>query len=284
MIHKNKKPGNSPAIAVAAALLAVLAGCGGSDKPPDSDNDGFADTVDCAVQDAQAWQVVAYASRDSDGDGFRVNASGQVCTGASLPPIYSAQAVSGAEVDCDDTSAARFSMRRYEAVDTDGDGFAVALAGEMCSGATLPAGYLAALPATAADCDDADASAWHPWSFASRDDDGDGYRVNTAGTFCGQDALPAHLNVAVTPGRSVDCLDTDVTRWQYKAVYRDGDGDGTGAGAAQFPCMGATPPAGFVLSGYDPADDPNDPSSTTVSTFTLPSTLLDVDDDGDDDD
>ena len=188
-------------LAMAAALLTVLAGCGGSDKPPDADKDRVADSADCAPQNPQAWQTLSFASRDEDADGFRANTGGSLCGGATLPGNRFAALATGAEVDCDDASATRWATRHHDAVDVDGDGFAVAGAGEVCTGAALPAGLVATLPATSdLDCDDADAARWRLHTYLSRDQDGDGYRINNTGTLCGQNALPGNLFAAATPG------------------------------------------------------------------------------------
>lgn len=276
----------SSAVAVAAALLTVLAGCkSGDDEPPDADNDSFADSVDCAPQDARAWQVLTFASRDDDTDGFRANNGGQLCGGAALPVNRFAAAAALADVDCDDASATRWALRHHEAVDTDRDGFAVAGAGDLCTGAALPAGYVAALPATAdLDCDDADAAKWRLHSYGSRDQDGDGWRVNTAGTLCGQNALPGNLHVAAVSAGYVDCDDADLLRWRLLGIYRDLDGDGTGSGTVVRQCIGASVPNGYAFAGYDPLDDPANPLSAAISNVELPSHLLLASDDGDDDD
>lgn len=323
---------------VVPMLLFVLAGCGGDDKPPDADRDGTADASDCAPQDAQAWRELTFASRDEDTDGFRVNVGGQLCAGVALPSNRSAMLATGGDVDCDDGNALKWASRHYEAVDTDRDGFGVAGAGDICTGAALPAGLIAALPATndldcddanaqkwaarryeavdsdgdgfgvassgvictgaalpagliAAlpgtidlDCDDANASDWRLLSFASRDNDGDGYRINVSGTHCGQNTLPGYLNATATTDQLVDCDDSDVARWRRMAVYRDADGDGAGGGVALRECIGNTPASGYALTGYDPLDDPTDPAAAATSTFALASSVLAVPDETDDDD
>lgn len=269
----------------------TIAGCGGDDKPPpivpplDSDRDLVADTVDCAPQDAQAWQTLNYLSRDEDADGFRVNFTGQVCAGSALPPRLSAAAVSGSDVDCNDSDVTRWATLQYAAVDSDRDGFGVAGAGSLCGGAALPAGMLATLPAAQdIDCDDADAAKWRLMTWASRDNDGDGHRVNSSGTLCNQGSLPAYLFAATEETPNLDCDDADAARWRWMGVYRDADGDGVGSGAATRACIGTVPAQGYVLTGYDPLDDPNDPLSGTVFTASLDSDLLIAVEDADDDD
>jgi hypothetical protein len=259
-----------------------LAGCGGSERGTvsDADNDGVADSVDCAPQLAQAWRLLDFASIDQDEDGFRVNASGQVCAGGALPPNRFATSVSADSMDCDDSDATIWSTRIYAAVDTDHDGYGVAKSGEVCAGAALPAGLIAMLPAAAdLDCDDADPYKWHRSDFASRDRDGDGYGIAEAGIWCGQGTLPAGMSANSTPPQLVDCDDTDASRWRFMAIYRDADGDGIGGGSASRECIGNVPRDGYRLTGYDPLDDPNDPLALSTSTFDLDSALLTVPED-----
>jgi hypothetical protein len=266
-------------------IVVTIAGCGGDDKPLDTDRDRVADTVDCAAQDPQAWQLLTFASRDADADTYRVNTGGQQCVGSALLPGYFAAAVAAGDVDCDDSSAATWAIRPYVAVDSDADGFGVAGAGQICTGATLPAGLFAALPAARdIDCDDANAARWRSLPFASRDEDADGYRFNESGAHCGQETLPANLNAETTSALLEDCDDADAARWRRMAVFLDPDGDGTGSGAALRQCIGTTPPNGHSLTGFDPLDDPNDSLSSTITTLVLSSSALTVSDDGDDDD
>jgi hypothetical protein len=279
-------------IAVMAQLLLVsLAGCGGRKEAPqpvvpaDFDIDGIADANDCAPQDAQAWRILDYASRDEDTDSYRVNAAGQICAGAALPATLSATAVSATDADCDDTNGARWATRTYAARDDDGDSFGVASSGDVCTGAALPDGLFATMPATIdLDCDDASASVWRLLTFASRDMDADGFRVNESGSQCGQETLAAHLNAAATTAVLADCDDTDRSVWRRMAIYSDMDGDGTGSGTPLRRCIGSTVPDGYVLTGYDPLDDPDDPSSVAVSTLVQSSSALAVPDETDDDD
>src|SRR4051812_49545550 len=103
------RPMNKAGCWVLAGVLVVMAGCGGGkDKPKvpaDVDRDGVADVNDCAPNDGTAWQTLAFAARNDDGDSAKVNVAGSVCTGAALPANRFAAAVPAAEVDCDDTNA-----------------------------------------------------------------------------------------------------------------------------------------------------------------------------------
>ena len=167
-------------------VLFFLTACGGGGgkKAPDADGDGTADAVDCAAQLATAWQLLNFASSDDDGDGFRVNANGQVCAGVALPSNRSATAVTGDSVDCDDTNATRWATRSYAAVDSDQDGYGAAQSGQLCAGTALPAGLIATLPAPKdLDCDDANAVRWRIMAFY-RDADRDGVGAGPASRAC----------------------------------------------------------------------------------------------------
>lgn len=166
-------------------LLSALAACGGGGNnkqqptppppaPSDADADMVIDSQDCAPNDASRWQSLPYQSVDADADGRRVNSSGQLCSGTSLPATYFATAIAASEQDCDDTSAMRWQVLPYLATDADADGFAAASTGNVCSGTSLPAGYLDAAPAaSAADCDDASVTTWR-FMTTYQDQDGDG--------------------------------------------------------------------------------------------------------------
>jgi hypothetical protein len=276
---------------VSSVLALTLAACGGggsdsSTPPADTDRDGIADANDCASNDVLAWQVLTFASRNDDGDTARVNATGQVCTGATLPANRFAAAVPAADTDCDDANASAWISRTYAAVDADGDGAGIAASGSVCSGAALPAGYVANLPALAdLDCDDADLAKWRLTAHAGRDGDGDGRAVAAAGSWCGQGPLPPHLFAQAPAGLQVDCDDADAARWNWQSAFRDRDGDGVGAGPAAYQCLGnGNYPTGFVRAGYDPNDDPNDPAAAAQTELAIDSVMLTVDESMDDDD
>jgi hypothetical protein len=187
--------------------------------------------------------------------------------------------------DCAPNDATRWSVLDFASVDNDGDNFRVNSSGQLCAGENLPANRSAATVAAGeADCDDADAAKWRTLTFLAEDADGDGYTVNTSGEFCGQQTLPARLRTVTSSQYSSDCDDGDPNKWRRMGIYRDRDGDGSGSGPASHECIGRTPPAGYALPGDDPLDDPNDPSSATVSTAVLSPTLFAPAEDGDDDD
>lgn len=259
-----------------------LMSCGGSDSPPDADGDSHADSSDCAPSDPGAWATLAFLSRDTDTDGFRVDATGSICAGAGLPAGYFAGATPASSVDCDDTDATRWATLTFAARDRDGDEHAVAESGSLCTGAALPAGYVAEAVGADVDCDDADPGIWIEVGYLGRDRDGDGHPVSEAGQLClAAQVLPAGY-AAQVPAALLDCADADSTRWRLVSVYQDQDGDGVGAGARQQQCMGVAPSAGFSLKGYDPNDDAGDPDAVLVSDIELPPTLRIVAEEADD--
>jgi hypothetical protein len=141
-----------------------------------------------------------------------------------------------AEVDCDDDDASVFEERQaYRDADRDSHG-----AGELvtvCSGWTLPAGYVAA----AGDCDDADVTAWTDASLYP-DADGDGFGAGAQEVRCiGTEAEPSGW--AAGAG---DCAPDDALAWQdLPYLYRDRDGDGATVSSLGVLCTGARLPAGY---------------------------------------
>jgi hypothetical protein len=176
-------------------------------------------------------------------------------------------------------------MLDFSSRDEDADGFRVNGSGQVCAGTALPPNRSATQAnGDEIDCDDGSPAKWRVLPFASRDIDGDGYRANEPGEWCGQDTLPPDHSATTTAVLLVDCNDADVGRWRWMAVYRDADHDGTGSGSAVRQCVGTVPDAGYALTGYDPVDDPNDPAGPAVSTIALGAEVLTVPDDADDED
>jgi hypothetical protein len=192
-------------------VCATLFGCGGGSstpRSPDADRDSVADAQDCAPSNPAAWQFLEFQSQDADSDSHFVNTAGSFCAGATLPARYSATAVAGA-ADCDDGDNKRWQLLAHEAVDADLDGHGIASAGQVCSGASLPAGYLLAAPTTAEkDCDDAAPSAWR-FMTTYADADGDGFGAGGGTVAC--------LGGSPVPGSSLygyDPADDDLPSWQ----------------------------------------------------------------------
>jgi hypothetical protein len=206
------------------SLVACGGGASGGGGPPltasDADGDGVVDTADCAPSNAEQWRNLAFASRDEDGDGFRVNAEGILCSGHSLPSTRFVEKVPTESIDCSDSDHSVWSLLEYGARDADQDGYSVVEEGSVCSGQSLPLGY------------------------------------------------------ASSPSSQLDCDDTADARWRWMGIYTDRDGDGVGSGAVDTSCVGSVAPAGYALTGYDPLDDPSDPTSLITSSFDLNPALL----------
>ncbi len=166
---------------LAIARGACLAGCGGGGgggtSPPavaDADKDTVADASDCAPTDATKWQALSHQSIDLDGDGHRANATGQVCSGMTLPSGYFTAAAPANDVDCDDGAAQRWQVLQYEAVDADADGHFVASVGSACSGNALDEKFGTTAPTRpSTDCNDDAASSMARQEYLL-DADGDG--------------------------------------------------------------------------------------------------------------
>jgi hypothetical protein len=98
---------------------------------------GFSATgTDCASEDPDAWQVLAYAHIDADADGATVPSAGTACSGESLPDPFRAAASGN---DCDDADAA---LTRFAVLypDQDGDGVGAPPRAIQCIGEAIPAG------------------------------------------------------------------------------------------------------------------------------------------------
>jgi hypothetical protein len=261
----------------------TLAACGGSEGPHDQDKDSHADSEDCAPSDASRWQSLEFRSRDGDIDGFRAGSSGSICAGGALPAGYFSDAAPANSADCDDADRTRWISLAFASRDVDADTFRVNVSGNVCSAATLPAGYFPNdVGDSEPDCDDADAGRWTIAAYVGRDRDLDAHPVAEAGNLCySAAALPASYVTAV-PAQLVDCDDANPARWRLVSVYHDRDGDGVGAGTRLLQCHGALPTVGLSFMGYDPNDDPDDPDAALVSEYELPQTLLIAEQEADD--
>ncbi|HET9598336.1 MAG TPA: hypothetical protein VFP65_22300 [Anaeromyxobacteraceae bacterium] len=194
---------------------------------------GYAATADdCDDRSPTGWRLQPFYA-DADHDGVAEDPAILLCAEAP-PPGYSATAG-----DCAPGDPTRWQLLPYAFRDRDADGFTVPETGTVCSGATLPPGYLD-VP-SGLDCDDFD-----PGRFASiigyLDGDGDGVGDGAPVTLCTAGALPAPY---VASGG--DCAPFDASRWQllpYAAT--DGDGDGWLAAAAGTLCSGAALPWGYA--------------------------------------
>jgi hypothetical protein len=177
--------------------------------------------------------------------------------------------------DCAPNDPTKWQMLPYQSVDADSDGKFVNSSGQVCAGATLPPQYsVSQVAAASADCDDANPTRWQLLTYAAVDADSDGFSVAKAGQVCSGTTLPKGYSASPPDIRTTDCDDSNPSVWRLVMIFADKDGDGVGAGSGVVKCVGSTAPAGYSFLGYDPLDDPANPSSAGISTLDLPSWLL----------
>jgi len=121
----------------------------------------------------------------------------------------------------------------------------------------------------ARDCAPADPTRWQLLAYQSRDSDADGYRADATGEVCSGATLPPAYAASTAAAGDADCDDANPAAWRLMMLYVDADGDGVGAGAGQISCVGTAAPPGFSLLGYDPLDDPSDPTAAVISSLEL---------------
>jgi hypothetical protein len=170
--------------------------------------------------------------------------------------------------DCASNDPTRWQNLNFQSVDIDTDGHRVNSDGQLCVGSSLPSTHFA-MPASALDCDDNDASTWQMLPYGARDADGDGLYVAASGQLCAGAGLPAGYGAIAPQAKVADCDDTLAIVWRLRTTYVDADGDGVGAGRGEVSCVGAAASPGRSLFGYDPVDNPSDPAAVTVSNTEL---------------
>jgi hypothetical protein len=196
------------------------------------------------VNDANpaVWKTAAtYA--DNDRDTFGQAATGNQNVGSTASVGYSLD-----NTDCLDSDATKYRyLTGYQ--DSDGDGVTTGGPQNVCSGATLPAGWRAAPNGN--DCLDSN-PALYQYIFGYRDADGDGRgNAATGQNVCSGASLPAGW-----VSNNTDCNDGTPALYQNIFGYQDADGDGYGNPATgQNVCSGASLPAGWVSNGTDCADN-----------------------------
>jgi hypothetical protein len=207
----------------------------------DNDCDGVTDE-----EDALGCTDYYY---DGDGDGYYASGAASKCLCAPNPLLGFTATLPG---DCDDADASVWQMLvGYR--DGDGDGYTTDAVMEICSGASLPSGWLSSM-SSPLDCDDADASVWQ-MLVGYRDGDGDGYTLGVATSFCSGVSLPSGwLSLVSDP---LDCDDSvaSCTVDCSTMAYRDNDGDGFGV--TVLSAVACSAPAGYVLNSGD-CDDFDD--------------------------
>lgn len=138
-------------------IILSVAGCGGgsdgenepnesndtADTPAissDLDNDGELDSSDCAPEDENKWQLMAYNYQDKDGDEQYSSSVGEICTSETLPAEYLLEISQNSFPDCDDDDASKWRMVViYQ--DHDGDGVGSGPGETTCVGEFAPYGY-----------------------------------------------------------------------------------------------------------------------------------------------
>jgi hypothetical protein len=189
--------------------------------------------------------------------------------GEKRPPDADADGVADAQ-DCAVNDATRWQNLSYQSVDSDADGHRVSSSGQLCAGSALPSSHSAsAVAANDIDCNDNNASLWQMLPYVSRDADADNFSIAAAGDVCSGDALPSGYGTTAPQATLADCDDSSATTWRLLMTYGDADGDGVGAGVGAVTCMGPTAPPARSLLGYDPVDDPGDPTAASVSNLEL---------------
>ena len=267
----------------------------------DSDDDGYADVVDCAPDDATAWQEGTFYI-DADGDGYH-GVEEVLCYGDEAPAGYVDTTLG---LDCDDEMAEVYpgaeeicdgidnncdgqideGVQSTWYADADGDGFGdEANSMQAC---TQPEGYVA----DNTDCDDTNAeinpnATELPGNGIDEDCDGsDGTLPDVDGDGIADDVdnCPSIANAdqadldedglgdacdddADGDGftNDVDCDDMDANVGLGEMWYADADGDGFGD--AENSMQACTQPEGYVADNTD-CDDTNaeiNPNATEIA-------------------
>ena len=251
----------------------------------DTDDDGYADVVDCDPEDSTIWQEGTFYL-DEDGDGYH-GSSEVLCYGEEAPEGYTTE-TSG--FDCNDNNSAIYpgaeeicdgidnncNNQIDEGVQTawylDDDGDSYGNPAQMMMACEQPEGYVT----SNTDCNDEDA-AINPGASeipgndidencdgeygSLPDDDGDGVPnvddncssvANADQADLDDDGLgDACDNDADGDGftNDVDCDDMDASIGLGEMWYADADGDGFGDAAVSM--TACTQPAGYVADNTD---------------------------------
>jgi hypothetical protein len=122
--------------AAVVMLVACATACGlPADLSADHESSGTVRL--CLLDEGSFGVLLTYAAIDADGDGFTVPASGELCTGGTLPPPFEA-AEHG--LDCDDADPTADHLALLYP-DQDGDGVGATPRQILCIGATPPQGF-----------------------------------------------------------------------------------------------------------------------------------------------
>lgn len=194
--------------------------------------------------------------------------------GGRRAPDADADGVADAQ-DCAVNDASRWQNLSFQSIDGDSDGHRANSSGQLCAGSALPSSHSTSTVAAGdVDCNDNNASLWRILPYIARDADADGFSVAASGEVCSGNVLPAGYSTTAPQLTAADCDDSSNAVWRVMMTYGDADADGVGAGAGAVTCMGTAAPPARSLLGYDPVDDPSDPTATAVSNLELPAWQL----------
>ncbi|GMU60390.1 MAG: hypothetical protein AMXMBFR34_21530 [Myxococcaceae bacterium] len=164
---------------------------------------------DCDDTDGTKFQQLSVRA-DADNDEYCTSAVSAQCSGANPQPGYRLAASCKPADDCDDTTNTRFQMLSVRA-DGDGDlSCTPAPAFSQCTGVNPLPGYIVASRCTTwNDCDDANAAAWRLGTLR-RDQDNDGYCLNTTDlSRCIGLNAPSGYQFATSCPATLDCRDSN---------------------------------------------------------------------------
>lgn len=131
--------------------------CVGTSAPAGTRDASTCNAVtDCDDSSAMRWRILAVRT-DADNDAYCVNATTNVCAGATTPTGFRVPTDCAGE-DCNDSSATAW---RILAVRTDGDndGWCIGTSTTVCTGPTAPTGFRVATSCAGDDCKDDNAFA-----------------------------------------------------------------------------------------------------------------------------
>ena len=151
------------------------------------------------------------------------------------------------DFDCNDNDPTKWrTLPGY--LDSDSDGLGGGNLLDVCSGDTLPAGYVS----VGGDCNDSDPELYQTFK-GYLDSDSDGKGTGSLLDVCSGDTL--HEGYVTIPG---DCNDSDPNVWRNLPGYIDFDSDGKGTGSSLQVCSGDTLPLGYSIMGGDCNDSDSD--------------------------
>ena len=198
---------------------------------------------DCNDSNSTKW---VYKYKDSDGDDYCASST-KYCVGSDSGYTSSCSGYS----DCNDSDATKFqNLTCYP--DSDGDSYYSSSGTSVCTGSSCPSGYSGS---AGTDCNDSDATRWQNRT-CYYDGDNDGYRTTASATRCvGANCTNSTDAYKLESTASVDCDDTDGTKYQNLTCYPDADGDSHYSPSGTSLCTGSSCPSGYSGTAGDDCDD-----------------------------